>query len=451
MDNIQEFRYPFYSVFEFFTDGYWLEMEGIHLSLGWVILAFYTMKIFYRKESLYVKFSTIYFSAFIFNNYAYSFLNIRFSEYFGILAAFTSFMNLKVNKGKSTISYLLIGISFLSLVHALIISVIYPDINPTTEHAFLRLALILKILVLGLVFLSFNNEFNTIEKVERLIQDIVVLACISCLLYLLQFYIFMSGILPFGTFLDAGFTGFPTFGSVSIERGHFAKLLVPLFPFFSFQLINKKAYISFAVFTLISIINFSASGQLFFLSYLLIFLFFNLRKIMIFKYYFMAVLVLFPVSTFTIIYFNEQFIGIIDKIRTLAFEGADIGGRGVDVLAEYSSRYPLGISYGGSTLRIVNNLPEINSGINAFIAQYSFLGIIIASLFLYINLYVYKASLKVRRKKHLQPFHAGILVSIIIYCSDILWFTPTIWLSLVLCNHITILLLERRDNKKLAC
>lgn len=440
MQNLQEYRYPFESAYDFFSEGYWLKLEGLHLALGWVVLGIYLIWMCLCKKSLYAKFTTIYFAAFIFNNYCYSFFSVRFSEFFGVLAALISLIQYRKKHRKPKISYILISIFLFSLIHALAISIIYPEINPTIEQALLRIVLIFKILVLGLVILSFDNEFDTISKVNDLIKNIVVLGFLSCLLYLLQYIIFIFGTLPYGTFFDAGFTGFPTFGSVSIERGHFAKNLAPLFPFFAYQLVNNKKYLIFAFFVLVSIINFSASGQIFFLSYVAIFVFLKRNKFMTLKYYLVFLMILIPALILAGLFFGEQFFGIAEKIRVLVLEGDASGGRGLDTLLLYLDTYPLGTSYGGSTLRTVENLPEINSGISAFIAQYSFFSLMILSWFIRTNVSIFKNSLKVGNKNIMHPFYAGIFVSIIIYCADILWFTPTVWLSLVLCRSFTMLL-----------
>ena len=90
MDKIEEFRYPFESVFEFFSGGYWINIQGWHLTFGWLVLLLLSLRVFSRKSSLSLKLITIYFAAFIFNNYAYSFASVSVSELCGIFAAILS-------------------------------------------------------------------------------------------------------------------------------------------------------------------------------------------------------------------------------------------------------------------------------------------------------------------------------------------------------------------------
>jgi hypothetical protein len=135
--------------------------------------------------------------------------------------------------------------------------------------------------------------------------------------------------------------------------------------------------------------------------------------------------------------FSEQILGIVNKINRLGLQGDNEGGRGLDTLMQYIETYPLGTSYGGSTLRIANNLPEINLGLYAFISQFSFLSILLIIGFILLNLTIIKRSNKFPDKRIRDSLVIGILVSGVIYFVDILWFTPTIWLPLIVCDALS--------------
>jgi hypothetical protein len=113
------------------------------------------------------------------------------------------------------------------------------------------------------------------------------------------------------------------------------------------------------------------------------------------------------------------------------------GGRGFDVFIQYNESYPLGTSYGGSQLRTVGSLPEINMGIYAFIAQLSILVVPLIIGFIYLNYIVIVKSRHNIDKNTRTILVIGMLTSGIIYCVDILWFTPTIWLPLIICNKLS--------------
>lgn len=438
MDNIEELRYPFLSLVEFFAGGYWMQAQGLHLMFGWVGLLLLSFIVFSRKSSLFVKFTTIYFAAFIFNNYAYSIGNVRFSEFFGIIAAFISFKLIKkVNLRQSIVGYALLFTAFIALIHVFFIKIIYPGLDNEIEQFLIRITLVARIVVLGLVAINFEKEFDTSSKINQLIKDVVFFGLLGILIYFIQIVVLLTGTLPFGTFLDAGFTGFPSFGSVSIERGHFAKLFVPLFPFYAILLITEKRLLIFLLYLFVNLINFSASGQFFLMCYLILFAFYFKKSL--FKWYsYFAFLIFSSLLSVAIINtLSTQILGIVDKITRLGLQGDNEGGRGLDVLMRYIETYPLGISYGGSTLRIANNLPEINLGIYAFISQFSLLSIPLIISFVLLNFIIIKRSNKLLDKKIRDSLVIGILVSGIIYFIDILWFTPTIWLPLMICDALS--------------
>jgi hypothetical protein len=415
-----------------------MQIQGLHLTLGWIGLLVMSILVCLRRSSLYIKFSTIYFAAFIFNNYAYSFASIRFSEVFGILAAITVFFS--PFSRRALVGYAILLTAFITFLHMVIVQIIYPEIDSDTQRFFIRIILIGRIYVLGVVAIGFNKEFNTEDKINQLIKDIVYFGLIGIGVYLIQFLVLATGSLPFGTFLDAGFTGFPSFGSVSVERGHFAKLFVPLFPFFAIFLINEKKFVFFLLYIFVSLINFSASGQFFLLCYLLVSVFFFKKYLA--NFYSFLLLMFFSSSLYVMItkFFKAQFLGIIEKIYTLGLQGGGeegIGGRGIDILFKYLEYYPLGISFGGSTLRKLTNLPAINMGLYAFISQFSILSIPLIIGFTYLNYVVILKSRSMVDKKIRKILLTGIFVSGIIYCVDVLWFIPTIWLPLIICNQLS--------------
>ena len=438
METLQEFRYPFISLIEFFAGGYWLSIEGLHLTLGWIGLLLMSVRIFSRNDSLFVKLSTIYFAAFIFNNYAYSWSNIRVSEFCGIFAAGFSLKSIrKFYRQPSLIGYAVLTFAFISLIHTIIIAIIYPDLNQDIGQFFIRVTLFGKIFVLGLVALSFDQEFNNVNSINQLIQDIVSFGLLAIGIYIVQIVVLLVGYVPFGTFLDAGFTGFPSFGSVSIERGHFAKLFVPLFPFYAICLIEHKKILIFSLYLLINLINFSVSGQIFLICYLFLFAFYYVNYLLKWYNYFLVIFF----SSFLYIaitnFFSLQVLGVFEKINKLGFQGDEEGGRGFGVLEQYLNTYPLGISYSGSTLRTATELPEINLGIYAFISQFSVLSIPLIIGFIFLNyLIIIKGNLQIKRNTK-NALLIGILVSGVIYFIDILWFTPTIWLPLIIYNKLS--------------
>ena len=79
----------------------------------------------------------------------------------------------------------------------------------------------------------------------------------------------VTGTMPYGTYFDAGYVGFPSFGGVSIERGHFGKFLTPALPRSSCIGPSKDRRMkSFPCsFEVVTLVNFSASSLSFFAVY----------------------------------------------------------------------------------------------------------------------------------------------------------------------------------------
>jgi len=438
MEDVQEIRYPFESFIDFVSGGYWTQIDALHLALGWFGLIVISLLVLFRKSSLYIKFSTIYFAGFIFNNPAYNIAGVRFSEFFGIFAVLTLLCSPFLRK--SLIGYsLLLTVSIL-FIHIFIIYLLYPEINAKISDIILRIMIVGKVLILAIIVIGFDREFNTEDKINQLIKDIVYFALVGVGAYLTQLLLLLTGNSTFGTFADAGFTGFPSFGSVSIERGHFAKLFVPLFPFFAILLIKEKnwlASLALILYFLISLINFSASGQFFLFCYIFLVFCFYKKSLFKLKYFLLSVFLFSFLFLVINNFLSKQFIGIIEKVTYMGLMGDGEGGRGFDVFIQYNESYPLGTSYGGSQLRTVGSLPEINMGIYAFIAQLSILVVPLIIGFIYLNYIVIVKSRHNIDKNTRTILVIGMLTSGIIYCVDILWFTPTIWLPLIICNKLS--------------
>jgi hypothetical protein len=437
MESVQEVRYPFTSVIEFVSGGYALNIQGFHLTIGWLALIFLSVSILRRKDSYYVKFTSIYFAGNIFSNFAYVLNGVRFSEFCGIIAAICYFNKSYKKRYNSPVSIALISVVLIASIQYLIVVLFFQDIDVSIEDKILRFSLILKILVLGIVAAGFNEEFNNIDSIKILIKDIISFGKIGMYIYVLQFILVLSGNIPFGTYQDAGYTGFPSFGSVSVERGHFAKLFVPLYPFFLFDFIINRNALIIICFLIINAINFSSSGQFFLAIYILFTLVFFKKKVM--KWYNLLGLIgssALVVITMTIL-FAQQFSGVIEKMFVLGVQGDEAGGRGSNVLIEYLTRYPLGLTYGGSTLRTPSGLPEINSGIFAFITQFSILSLPLVIGFIIINFKIVSKPNTFLNADCIKIIKIGILASPVIYCVDILWFTPTIWLPLIIYSSST--------------
>jgi hypothetical protein len=134
--------------------------------------------------------------------------------------------------------------------------------------------------------------------------------------------------------------------------------------------------------------------------------------------------------------FAEQYGGLVQKIVDFGLRGDAGGGRGFSVLDAYLSAYPLGIGYSGSTLRNVGALPQINMGAYAMASQLSFLILPIFAGFLWLTYRVIRRGALVGDRVVFGLLVAGMLMAVFIDLVDVLWFVPTLWAPMIICDGL---------------
>jgi hypothetical protein len=381
------------------------------------------------------KVSLLYFSLALYNNPAFNYAGININEYLGVLALALAVINNRVSATRhyfpSPVIYSLCFLLLFSVPHVVMIGIANPELNPDGNSWLIRFALNFKILVLAINLWIVGRFARQTESFAFLVKSVVVCGTMGAILYLVQLIIILTGTLPFGTYIDAGFIGVPSFGSVSIERGHFGKMMAPLAPFFLYAFIAFKWRLAFILFVIVSIINISASSLSFFFVFCLLSAWFFRKHLATQRNMFIILLMACVFLAISAPYY-EVYLAAITKIYDLAIAGdvEAIGGRTLDTLSVYITAYPFGLGYSGSTLRTAPGLPEINSGLYAFFSQFSIFAfpIIFGYSFLF-----YKT---LRRHHSSKRFllvticlKIGVILSIFIFFADILWFVPTIWLS----------------------
>jgi hypothetical protein len=431
MFDIQEYRYPFESLFDFVSGGYWVQIEALHLTLGWIYIISFALYLAWVSAPLQLRLSIPYFALALFMNPAYEILGLKVNEVFGVLAALYAIaMKLPFPSRERPVASAILLVFALGFAHSLIAAVIYPSLVDEDNSYLMRVAVAFKVFVLGINLLIVGRYLCRGVGFDLVIKGVLYAGTFGLLMYVLQFGILLgSGTFPYGTYLDAGFVGLPTFGSVSEERGHFGKFMTPLFPFFLYALLQWRWRWRFALFVLVTCFNISASSLIFFFSYIFISLWvfrnriYNVRALV-------TISVAFSLFIIFVINFSDVFIALIAKIYFVAILGDETaaGGRSVNTFLQYITTYPFGIGYGGSSLRTAPGLPEINSGFFAFISQYSFLALPIAIGYAWL---IYATLRKEKAERTLlgKTMTIGVICSPIIFFSDILWFVPTIWLA----------------------
>lgn len=431
MEYIQEVRYPWANAIDFWAGGYWREIESSHLFFGWVYICWLTVSACCsRRTPVEFRLATLYFALTVYSNFAYNVFNLNANEVFGILSILSVVLQGRLRCGRlaSRAAQGLALVFSVGIIHMLVSALAYPVLLPDMFTTVTKIAVNFKILILAANMAIVGTCVARGVDLDRLIKTCVSAGVVAQLMYLLQVAITFTGTLPYGTFLDAGFVGVPSFGSVSIERGHMGKFIAPYFAFFLYALLQWKWRWRFALFLLTSAINFSASGQVFLACSLMIAIFVFRHSLGVRAYGLIALCT--AGMTGLIVTHWTVFEAIVNKIVTIAVQGDESqgGGRSFGLFLEYITTFPLGMGYSGSTLRTAPNLPEINAAFFAFISQYSLLAGPILLGFVLLLIRTFRLGL--RGGTLGRCMLVGVAMAPIIFFVDILWFVPMVWLPI---------------------
>lgn len=435
MDELEELRYPFLSAPEFFGGAYWADLPAFHLDFAWVAAVALAFFVLTRPGNLGRKLLALYFGLTPFNNFAFQILpGSSLGDIFGVLAVCYYVLllagPLQLKMRVSPVGMSLCGVALLMIAHSLVIAIFYPELN-ADGAGLLRFVVTAKILVLGLSCCLFDRVFTKKEHIDWLIRQVLNFAVIGLITYVLQAMLLLSGTAPYGTYLDAGYVGFPSFAAICNERGHFGKMMTPLFPLFLYAALHQQRVRTFIAFAAVTLVNFSASSLSFFAAYVAISMYHFRRRLMNVKVAVAMVCAVGLVAGFVAVTWT-LWVGIVEKINRLVFHGESEGGRGLDTFASYLANYPFGISYGGSSLRTAPGLDEINMAIFALIAQLSFLSVLVAVGLLVLLLYGLRCTRYIANVDTRRILRTAIAVMPLIFVADILWFVSTIWLPLLI-------------------
>jgi len=427
----EENRYPFTSCYEFFASGYFLELGSLHLTLGFLFLAAFLVYLILSKKVTFLQsLSVFYFSASIYNNPAYNAFGLSFAESAGTLAAFLFFVshykNIRI-LANQVYSWLDLFLSA-AFLHFLLINLLFPALYLGSGVDVIRFILFAKIFVLSLNLRILSPVFRSPESVKWFFAVVSYSALIASLVYLFQAFVSYTLVPTYGQYASP-VSGFLGFGSVSIERGHYSKFLLQYLPFLTPFFLLKKRYLPLVIVYSTVLVNPSLSGLLLSLVFLILLSLIYLRSSPFFPLILLGFLVLTASAA------SHYLSPLVQKLITFTLAGDTKGGRTLSNLLPYISSYPLGIGYGGSTLRLIPGLPELNLGFLVLLSQLTILGLF---LYLLLLIRVYSLSLSLIRLKELfaSSLAAGIICSTITFASDVLWFLPLYWASYQISLHL---------------
>lgn len=434
MDSVEETRYPFNNVAEYFI-GYVFNPQGIHILITWIVLIVSVGVIFslWRKKPL-IACVILYFSIQQYNNPAFTYGGVTLADGFGILVALAGGWNLFFNRIKvGAVPVGLFIFSFFCMVHSAFVWGLNDDFSAQAP-ILLRYVIIFRVLVVSLIFAWLQTSNEKSEIIASMLKWIVFFTSFACFVYLVAFVLLLSGVFPFGTFAGAGFSSTVAFGGVSIERGHLSKFMAPLFPFIFLYCYQNKSYKMLLLNLIVMIVNFSASGLSFLLIQVIVGFFLFRREYI--KVIFSSVgIAIIAILASTFYLFFDAYSAIVDKIYTIVILGDESqgGGRSIGLFFEYLSRYPFGIGYSSSTFRTAPGLSEINMGVYAFLTQLSFFGVFFILCYLFVIFRCWhKYFLGTVEEKILL---VGVVSAPFVFFNDILWMNPLLWLPLFILSQ----------------
>ena len=422
-----ELRYPFDSLFDFFSGGYLFQDQALHLSFGFIAILIAIMVCLMRFRDPIAGLIGFYFLSPVYSNPCYGLFGIGFPELLGsfvfMLVLFTRPSAFLPRGAFEKNTYIAISI----IISYTIIILLFNQ-NQNGGHFGERIFVFGKPVLLAFLFAAaLNLRVVRDDAFFRLVSIVVFSEFIA---YFYQLFIFLEGIVPYGTYPAAGIDTFVSFGGTSNERGHLAKFFNPLLPIILFYNRSKASYLLLIAFFLVAFSNLSASGYCFLLIELFFVALFFRTKLSksLGSLFFCFIMLIFVAILF------DALAAIFNKIYNLAILGdeSEAGGRSLDTFMMYIQSFPFGIGYSGSTYRIADGLPEINSGFFAFLSQLSVVGFFLIVAFL-TNIYVIiRRSLRIAYKyPEFYFIISGVLAMPLIFFADLLWFVPTIWLPLI--------------------
>jgi hypothetical protein len=362
-------RYPFDNAYEFIS-GYLFDLAALHLTISYIFLSFIIITAFRYSSSRIQASCLLYFLLAVYNNPAFLIYGITIQEYFGIYAAlhfFTFQLNnyIKIFLAHKLLLCVLTVISLYSILCYLYITVEFKYVADASFHS--------RLIVLFKLWVNFIVGFVLLAGLKRNGEILLVLIYYSVIfisvVYVLQMFLFILNINPYGSFVGASVDGegaIFSFGAMSIERGHLAKFQVLIFPIFIYACNHLKKKLFIIPVFLVMLFNFSASSYAYMILYILLIFFLSIKKNLFnIKIFFLLI------PFFLFIYlFNDAIFMLFEKIYLYGFINSSEGGRSISAILEYWNIYPFGFGYGGSKFRNIVGLQDINSGFISILTQF---------------------------------------------------------------------------------
>jgi hypothetical protein len=384
-------RYPFSSALEFIAAGFFLHAESFHLVVAWLgVMAIIAMTFLSRVRFAFSEACAILSVIFLpFSNPAFEYAGISPADVFAVLSVsglLIRFTMMPVARMKIPFEWL--AFWTLMALHSAFVFLFY-DLGDSALFS-QRILLVTRPLISILAAAAAYSTFFAVKAKRNQVYRLLVLSFfLSSIVYLIQFFSYRNGLVPYGTMPSAGFGGI-RFGGVSNEGGHLAKLTFPLLLVLLLASVSKWRWLIFSVMASVYLLNVSATG------YVVFSIFISVAILIFFVQQMLRLTVrtriiagcLIAIASLAVMQQLQQnaispvYAGLVNKISDALDKAEhpelDIYGRSPLIAYQMVRDYPLGTGYAGSTQRniamskLYSASGENNLGINVAIACWSY-------------------------------------------------------------------------------
>src|SRR6476661_8374237 len=171
MSDFNELRYPFDSLLDFIRGGYFAERAGLHLTIALILFGVLAIQVLVGRGPFVQRLITLFFAGAVYNNPVFTLPGgLHFNELAGVMAVLWIILimlgGLRMDVRRVGFPILVAGLVLLA--HAGLVSVFDSALLPDNGTAVMRVVLLARIFVLGIIAVGMESLYRTREDFEML-------------------------------------------------------------------------------------------------------------------------------------------------------------------------------------------------------------------------------------------------------------------------------------------
>lgn len=435
-DTIEYIRSDYSSLFDFLGQAHGSLYTPIYA--GFLVLLTSLVLVARARPALPVKLLGLYFAWSFFTNYAYQIAGARFFDMVGLLIVLVLVLAHFRRPARLPVPYAAGIFLFAAIVLHAMLAFVGLTFSPYPADSGLlawQIAQGIRLLVAVLIGVAFHNFVKSSADVVFIFRCFFLGGLAALAIYYLQAVLFLAGVPTVGTFAGSGEVMIPRFGSVTIEGGHFGRVIAPLIIIalavrYSNQ--TRTGWLFFLIMLLL-IPNISLSQYAFILCFFLMAVLFHLLVQPI-RGMSLALLGIALGGVAGAIAFPNILLALSEKIIGLLqgnYAGDQIEIRSATFLKDAWQGFPFGIGFGVSRAELPTG-QDTDMGLYALLSQLSLLGVAIATAYIAsIGVMVWNCiqNKEARRWPMWQVACISSLATPLIFSIDVTWLYPNFLLA----------------------